>query len=345
MSASRLAAFGAPPDKPSFAYQLAGGYNPATAALGRPETLMGTSTANHDTTAPAGARGGGLLRKSPPTGASGPFKDPPVVIEPTTFWSALELREMWLHRELLYFLVWRDVKVRYRQALFGITWVVLQPLTMALVFTFVFARIGRIPTNDVPYPLFAYAGLMLWTFFAGAIATTGNSLVGNAHLVTKVYFPRLLLPVATVAARLIDLGVVLVILVGLMLYYRVGLTAHLLAAPIPILLITFLALGVGLWMSAVNVKYRDIGIAIPLLMQLWMFASPVVYGLGSVPKGLQRAFSLNPMVGIIEGFRASLFGTDFDWPSMLISAGFTVLLLIYGTYAFQRRQRTFADII
>jgi lipopolysaccharide transport system permease protein len=272
-------------------------------------------------------------------------EEPVVVIEPSKWWVAADVRDLWSHRGLLYFLVWRDLKVRYKQTLLGVAWVVLQPLFMTLIFTLVFGRLVRIPTGKVPYALFAYSGVMLWTFFSGAISTTGNSLVGNANLITKVYFPRIIIPVATIIARLADLAVVLIILVPLMVYYRVGATPRLLAAPIPILLIALLALGFGLWTSAVNVKYRDVNIALPVLIQLWMFASPVLYGMNVIPKDWQLLFSINPLVGIMEGFRAALFGTDFNWPAILISTGFTILLLLYGTYTFQRRQKTFADII
>lgn len=268
-----------------------------------------------------------------------------IVIEPGNSWVGLELGDLWAHRELLYFLVWRDLKVRYKQTVLGVAWVVLQPLLMTLIFTIVLGKLIRVPSNDIPYPLFAYAGLMLWTFFSGAVSSTGNSLVGNAHLITKVYFPRLIIPLATVTARLVDFVVSFVILFGFMLYYKVGITTHFLMVPVVILLLALLGLGFGLWTSAVNVKYRDVGLALPVLIQLWMFASPVVYPLSLVPPGWQLAYSLNPLVGLIEGFRAALFGSKFNWPALLISAGVTLVLLVYGTYAFQRREKTFADII
>ena len=268
-----------------------------------------------------------------------------VVIEPTKAMASLDLNEIWAHRELLYLLVWRDLKVRYKQTALGIGWVVLQPLLMTIIFTVVLGRVVKIPTNSVPYPLFAYTGIMLWTFFSGAVSITGNCLVGNAPLITKIYFPRLLIPIASVVARLVDFVVVLVILLGLMLYYRIGITTNLLMAPYIILLVSVLSLGFGMWTSALNVKYRDVGIAMPVLIQLWMFASPVVYGLNLIPPKLQLAYSLNPLVGIIEGFRSSLFGGSFPWTAILISSGITLFLLVYGAYAFQSREKTFADII
>jgi lipopolysaccharide transport system permease protein len=272
-------------------------------------------------------------------------KEPLVVIEPTKSPFALDRPEIWAHRELLYYLVWRDLKVRYKQTALGLAWVVLQPLFMTIIFTIVLGRLVRVPTNKVPYPLFAYAGLIIWTFFSGAVSITGNCLVGNAHLITKVYFPRLILPLATIIARMVDFVVVLILLVALLLYYRIELTLNLLMAPVMILLIALLALGFGLWTSAVNVKYRDVGIALPVLIQLWMFMSPVVYGQELVPAAWRTIYSLNPLVGILEGFRASLFGSKFDWRAITISAVWTAGLLAYGTYAFQQREKTFADII
>jgi lipopolysaccharide transport system permease protein len=271
--------------------------------------------------------------------------EPLTVIEPSRSFGAVGLRELWRHRELLYFLVWRDIKVRYKQTLFGVAWVVLQPLLMTGIFAAVLGSLLRVPSHNVPYPLFAYSGLMLWIFFSGAVSLTGNSLVGNAHLITKVYFPRLIIPLATILARLVDLGVAFVILIGLMLYYRVAPSAHLLMAPFFILLVVLLALGFGLWTSAVNVKYRDVGLALPVLIQLWMFISPVVYELDLVPPRWQLAYSLNPLVGILVGFRASLFGSDFNWQAIAISSGITLALLAYGTYTFRSREKIFADLV
>jgi len=205
--------------------------------------------------------------------------------------------------------------------------------------------IVRVPSDNVPYPIFAYAGLLLWSFFSSAISGSGNSLVGNAHLITKVYFPRLLVPLASILARMVDLLVALVMLIGLMIYFRVGVSTGLLMAPIMILLLALLALGLGMWTSALNVKYRDVGLALPVFIQLWMFVSPVVYPLTLVPQRWRLVYSLNPLVGIIEGFRAALFGKSFNWPALGISAIVTVALLVYASYVFKRREKTFADII
>src|SRR5215213_7219742 len=266
-------------------------------------------------------------------------------IERTNSWKIFDLRELWAYRELLVFLAWRDVRVRYKQAVLGMGWVVLQPLLMTLVFTVFLGVIVRVPSDNVPYPLFAYSGLLLWTFFSGAISGSGNSLIGNAHLITKVYFPRLLIPLASILARMVDLFVALVMLVGLMIYFRVGVSSGLLIAPLLIGLLALLALGLGMWTSALNVKYRDVGLALPVFVQLWMFVSPVVYPLTLVPEPWRFVYSLNPLVGIIEGFRAALFGKSFNWQALAISAIVTLALLVYAGFVFKRREKTFADII
>ncbi len=227
---------------------------------------------------------------------------PFAVIEKGRKWVPLNLRDVWIYRELLYFLIWRDLKVRYKQTALGVAWVIFQPLFMTITFTVFLGMLIRVPSDNVPYPLFAYAGLLLWIFFSGAVSVTGNCLVGNAHLITKVFFPRIIIPIASIAARLVDLGVSFVILIGLMFYYHVALTPRFLFAPLFILLVALLALSFGMWTSAVNVKYRDVGLALPVLIQLWMFASPIVYPLSLVPQRWRLAYALNPLVGIIGGF-------------------------------------------
>lgn len=266
-------------------------------------------------------------------------------IERTNSWKIFDLSELWAYRELLFFLTWRDIRVRYKQAVLGMGWVVLQPLLMTLVFTVFLGVIVRVPSDNVPYPLFAYSGLLLWTFFSGAISGSGNSLIGNTHLITKVYFPRLLIPLASILARMVDLLVALIMLIGLMIYYRAGVSTGLLMAPLLIVLLALLALGLGMWTSALNVKYRDVGLALPVFIQLWMFVSPVVYPLTLVPERWRLLYSLNPLVGIIEGFRAALFGKSFNWPALGISTIVTLALLLYAGFVFKRREKTFADII
>jgi lipopolysaccharide transport system permease protein len=248
---------------------------------------------------------------------------------------------LWAYRELLFFLIWRDVKVRYKQTLLGATWAILQPLLLMLIFTFFFSRL-IVNKSDLPYPLFAYAGLLPWTFFANAVTNSGNSLIGSTNLITKVYFPRILIPAAAVAAGLVDLGLSFLLLIALMLYYRISLHANLLFLPVLIILTTLLATGVGMWMSALNVKYRDIRYALPFLIQIWMFSSPVIY---PVPDHWRWFLALNPMTGIIEGFRSAFFGLPFDWFTLVLSAAITLLILIYSAFAFSRMEKGFADVI
>ena len=286
------------------------------------------------------------ISASPHTENSGERDNPNVILEPaSSFWSWRVFREVWTHRELLYFLVWRDLKVRYKQTALGVAWVVLQPLVMTIIFTIVFGRVVLVPTKGIPYPLFAYSGLVLWTFFSGAISVTSNCLVANAHLITKVYFPRFIIPLASTLGRLVDLFVSLVILVGLMLVYRIPASPHLAMVPLILILLTLFGLGFGLWTSAVNVKYRDVGLALPVLIQLWMFASPVVYPLSQVPPRWQKIFSINPLVGILENFRSALFGTAFNLSALMLSTAIILILLVYGAYAFHHREKAFADII
>jgi lipopolysaccharide transport system permease protein len=272
---------------------------------------------------------------------------PLVVIQPTGTWSALNLRDLWAYRELLYFLTWRDVKVRYKQTLLGVAWAVLQPVLTMLISTLIFGRLGGFSarTGGIPYPIFAYAGLLPWTFFSNAITTSGNSLVGSANLITKVYFPRMIIPGAAVAAGLVDFFIALVLLIGLMFYYRVGLTWNVLLFPALVFLTALLATGVGMWLSALNVKYRDIRFALPFIVQLWMFLSPVFYPSNVMPPKFRWLFALNPLTGIIDAYRSSLFGQAIDWTALGISTLITFILLVYAAYSFRRMEKTFADIV
>lgn len=272
--------------------------------------------------------------------------DRPVVnIEANKKWSFVELRDLWAFRELLYFLTWRDVKVRYKQTALGVAWAILQPLLTMLIFTLFFGKLAQVPSDGIPYPVFAYAGLLPWTFFANSITNSGNSLVGSSHLITKVYFPRMIVPGAAVAAGLVDFAIASVILVLLMIYYGVLPTWTVLMFPVLALMTTLLALGAGMWLSALNVKYRDIRFALPFAVQLWLFVSPVIYPISFLPRKLAWVISLNPMTGLIEGFRSALFGLPFNWPSLATSAIITGILLVYSSYSFRRMERSFADII
>ena len=283
------------------------------------------------------------------TASSGspPLPDNPVVtIEPTKSWVALRLGDLWQYRELLYFLIWRDVKVRYKQTSLGAAWAILQPLLTMVIFTLLFGRLAGIKSDGIPYPIFAYAGLLIWTFFANAISNSGNSLVSSSNLVTKIYFPRMIIPGAAVGACLVDFVISFVILVPLMIYYGIRVSAMLVMLPVLIALATLLAIGVGMWLSALNVKYRDIRYAIPFLTQLWMFASPVIYPASMIPEKWRWILMLNPLTGIIENLRIALFaGRSFEWKSLTVSAAITFILLIYSAYSFRRVERTFADIV
>lgn len=257
----------------------------------------------------------------------------------------INLRELWTHRELLYFLVWRDVKIRYKQTLLGAAWAIIQPLLTMLVFTFIFSKVAKIDSNGIPYPVFAYAALLPWTFFANAITTSGNSIVGSSHLITKVYFPRPIIPVAAVCAGLVDLAVAFPMLVALMFYYRTGITVNVLLLVPLVLLTTLLAIAVGMWISAINVKYRDVKFAMPFVVQIWMYLSPVAYPASVVPAKWRTFYTLNPFVGIIGGYRAALFGRGFDWKALGISLLVTLVFLAYASFQFRKMEKGFADII
>ena len=271
---------------------------------------------------------------------------PLISIRPSRKRVGLNLRDLWAYRELLYFLTWRDVKVRYKQTLLGAAWAIIQPLSTMLIFTLFFGKLAKVPSDGIPYPIFAYAGLLPWTFFSNAIINSGNSLVGSSNLITKVYFPRMIIPGAAMAAGLADFAIAFLILIGLMIYYGVALTWSILMLPALVALTALLALGVGMWMSALNVKFRDIRYALPFLIQLWMFLSPIIYPVSFLPERLRWGLMLNPLTGIIEGYRASLLGlTPFNWTALAIAALITLLVLLYSAYEFRRMEKSFADII
>ena len=271
--------------------------------------------------------------------------EPLVVIEANKSLGWTHLKELWAFRELLYFLTWRDVKVRYKQTELGIAWAIIQPFFTMVVFTLFFGRLAGVPSDNIPYPLFAYAGLLAWTFFANAITNSGNSLVASANLITKVYFPRMIIPGAAVAAGLVDLLIAVVILILLMIYYGMSASWSILLFPMMVMLTTLLALGTGLWLSALNVKYRDVRFALPFMIQLWMFVSPVIYPASFLPERFRWLLWLNPMTGIIEGYRSALFALPLNWIALSISTIFTLALLMYSSYAFRRMERSFADIV
>jgi lipopolysaccharide transport system permease protein len=272
--------------------------------------------------------------------------EPLVVIKRSKTWVAVNFSDLWAYRELLYFLAWRDVKVRYKQTVLGVIWIVMQPALMTIIFTVFLGELARVPSlGQIPYAVFAYSGLSLWTFFSGSVVAGGQSLVTNANLITKVYFPRLILPCSMVIGRLIDLMVSFFLLAILMFCYGIPITRSIIFIPIFIVLLTLLALAVNMLTSALNVKYRDVGIAVPVLVQLWMFVSPIVYPLSLLPPRWQRLYALNPMVGIVEGFRAALFNREPNWWAITVASAVTIVLLVYSAFTFRRIEKSFADLI
>jgi lipopolysaccharide transport system permease protein len=272
--------------------------------------------------------------------------EPTVRIRPSRGWVALNLRELWAYRELLYFLVWRDVKVRYKQTALGIAWVVIQPVATTLIFTIIFGNLAHMPSDNLPYAVFAMAGLVPWNFFAGAFARGGASLVGSANLISKVYFPRLIIPLASVLSGLVDFAIVLVLLIALLIFFGITPTLAIFTLPLFLLLAIATALGVGLWLSALNVQYRDVSYLVPFIAQFWMYATPVVYPTSLIPEQWRLVYGLNPMAGVVEGFRWALLGKgEPPGPLLIVSVLFVVMLLVSGAYVFRRMEKTFADIV
>jgi lipopolysaccharide transport system permease protein len=258
----------------------------------------------------------------------------------------LKLHELWQYRELLFFLTWRDVKVRYKQAVLGIAWAVIQPLMMMMIFSIIFGRLANLPSDDTPYPVFSYVGLLPWQLFSGALTRAGSSLVSNANLLTKVYFPRLIIPLSATAAGLVDFGISLLLLFGLMLYFKIALSWAIFWLPLLVLFALLTALAIGLWLSALNVQYRDVQHIIPFLVQAWLFASPVAYSTGLIPSGPWRIiYGLNPLTGVIQGFRWALLGASPPDELMGISIVMVTVLMVTGLFYFRRMEKTFADVV
>ncbi|NKE72112.1 ABC transporter permease [Candidatus Manganitrophus noduliformans] len=271
---------------------------------------------------------------------------PPIRIEPSKGWISLKLDEVWTYRELLYFLIWRDVKVRYKQTVLGIAWAIIQPLFTMMIFSLFFGGLAKMPSDGVPYPIFTLAALVPWTFFANGLTQASNSLVGSANLIKKVYFPRLTVPLASVFSGIVDFVFAFVILLAMMLYYGVVPTVNLIWLPALLLLALTTALGVSLWLSAMNVQFRDVRYAVPFLTQLWLFATPIAYPSSLLSEPWRTVYGINPMVGVVEGFRWALLGTETALgPMMGVSAVTAVALLVSGTYYFRRLEKTFADVV
>jgi lipopolysaccharide transport system permease protein len=274
-----------------------------------------------------------------------PHAVPAIVIRPPKKLVPVDFHELWEYRELLYFFTWRDVKLRYKQTGLGIAWAVIQPLLMMVIFTLFFGRLAGIPSDNVPYPLFALTALLPWTLFAEGMTRSTVSMVVNANIMTKVYFPRLIMPVASILSPLIDFIVAFGLLVIMMIFYGFVPTLNVIFLPLLIVFAMMTSLAVGLWLSALNVQYRDFQYTVPFLIQIWLFASPVVYPASMIPQSWQWLYALNPMTGVIEGFRWALLGTSPPGTSILISLGVVVLLIVTGMFYFRRMEQYFADIV
>ena len=271
---------------------------------------------------------------------------PTLLIRPSRGWAALDLADLWQYRELIYFLTWRDIKVRYKQTVLGAAWAVIQPVFTMIVFSIFFGHLARVPSDGLPYPIFAYCALLPWQLFAYSLTQSSSSLVGNQHLITKVYFPRLVIPISTILAGLLDFLIAFVVLIGMMMYYGIAPTAAVWTVPLFVLLAIGTALGVGLWLSALNVQYRDVRYAIPFLTQLWLFATPIAYPSSLIPGPWRTIYGLNPMAGVVEGFRWALLGTG-NPPGglLLVSVAVALIVFLSGLYYFRRMERTFADTV
>jgi lipopolysaccharide transport system permease protein len=268
------------------------------------------------------------------------------VIQPKRGWVALGLQELWEYRELLYFLTWREVKVRYKQTALGAAWAIIQPLFTMLIFSLFFGRLAKMPSDGIPYPLFSLAGLVPWTFFTNGVTQSSNSLVGSSNLITKVYFPRLTIPLSAVLSGFVDFAIAFVLLLGMMIRYSVSPTSNLLWMPVFLLLAFVTALGAGLWLSALNVEYRDVRYVVPFLTQLWMFGTPIVYPSSLLKEPWRSLYGLNPMAGVVEGFRWALLGVRAEMGAMVwVSALAALLLLASGAFYFRRMETTFADVV
>lgn len=287
-----------------------------------------------------------MATTSPSKLSTGKNEPQVVLIKPSKAWVSLNLGALWEYRELLYFLTWRDIKVRYKQTFLGAAWAILQPFLTMLIFSVFFGRLVKVPSDGIPYPLFAFTALVPWTFFANGLNQSSNSLVASANLLKKVYFPRLAIPVATVLAGVVDFVLAFVVLLVLMAFYRVTPTANIVWTPLFLILAFVTSLGVGLWMSALNVKYRDVRYVVPFLVQIWLFTTPVAYPSSLLSEPWRTIYGLNPMVGVVEGFRWALLGANTaPGPMVLASALAAVLILISGAFYFRHMEKIFADVV
>jgi lipopolysaccharide transport system permease protein len=273
-------------------------------------------------------------------------KDQVLILKPTRGWGSLNLGEVWNFRELVYFLTLRDLKVRYKQTALGASWAILQPFLTMVVFSVLFGRLLGMPSDDIPYPIFSYTALLPWGVFSKALNDAGRSIVTNRSMITKIYFPRLIIPLASVISGVVDFIIAFIVLLGMMWYYDISPTSNIWTLPLLLLLALITALGVGLWLSAMNVLYRDIGYVIPFLTQLWFYLTPIVYPTSKIPEEWQLVYALNPMVGVVEGFRWALLDTNTSpGPMVVVSGIISIILMISGMFYFRRMERTFADVV
>ena len=267
-------------------------------------------------------------------------------VKPSRGWISLGLDELWQYRELLYFLAWRDIKVRYKQTALGAAWAIIQPFFTMVVFSIFFGKLAKVPSDGIPYPIFAYAALVPWTFFANGLNQSSNSLVGSANLIKKVYFPRLVVPISSVISGVFDFILAFLVLLGLMLYYGIFPTLNIAWLPFLLLLTLITSLGVGLWLSALNVKFRDVRYTVPFLTQFWLFATPIAYPSSLLSEPWRTLYGINPMVGVVEGFRWALLGTDTaPGPIIIVSTVVALVLLVGGAFWFRKMEKTFADVV
>jgi len=266
-------------------------------------------------------------------------------IEPSKGWVGLRLGEVWEYRELLYFMVWRDIKVRYKQTVLGAAWAIIQPFFTMVVFSLFFGRLARVPSDGIPYPLFSFSGLVPWAFFAGGLSGAANSMVGSAGLIKKVYFPRLIVPIASVLSGAVDFLLAFAVLIGMMLFFGFVPTMNILWIPALLVLVFVTATGVGLWFAALNVQFRDVRHTIPFLVQIWLFATPIAYPSSLLEEPWRTVYALNPMVGVVEGFRWALLGQEKPSAMIAVSSAVAVSLLVGGMLYFRRMEKTFADVV
>jgi lipopolysaccharide transport system permease protein len=271
---------------------------------------------------------------------------PVTVIEPKKGWIPIDLKELMHYRELLLFLTWRDILVRYKQTALGVAWAVIQPIVTMIIFSLIFGKFGKLPSGGVPYPVFTFTALLPWNLFASSLTRATTSVVGSANMVKKIYFPRMLIPVSSTLSPLVDFAISLVVLFGLMACYHVPFGWGLLLIPLLVLITLFVALGVGFWLSALNVKYRDVGHAIPFVIQAWMYASPVAYAIALIPLKWQPIYAMNPMVGVINGFRWAILGTGhLPRNTVMLSLAVGLVILVSGAFYFRRMEKTFSDVV